>query len=85
MTVYNPIPVDGYRPQSQENINLVNYFKDSEEYLLRALDELQADPLIDKRWLAIGRTDIERGFMAIVRSIFKPERASVAQDTETEE
>lgn len=28
---------------------------------------------IDKRWLSIARTDLQKGFMALVRSIAKPE------------
>ncbi|MBC4892321.1 hypothetical protein H8L28_26810, partial [Klebsiella pneumoniae] len=28
--------------------------------------------LPDKRWLAIGKTDLQKGFMAVIRSIAKP-------------
>lgn len=28
---------------------------------------------IDGRWLAIGKTDLQKGFMALARSISKPE------------
>jgi hypothetical protein len=35
---------------------------------------------VDQRWLAIGRTHIEQGFMAINRSIFRPERVKLACD-----
>ncbi len=34
----------------------------------------QPEGTVDKRWLAIGRTAIEQGFMAVNRSIFKPGR-----------
>lgn len=27
----------------------------------------------DKRWVAIGKTDLQKGFMALIRSIAKPE------------
>ena len=30
-----------------------------------------------KRWLAIGRTHIEQGFMAINRAIFRPDRVEI--------
>jgi hypothetical protein len=71
----NPgLPVGGYRPQNDANVKLVNDNKSVEEYILRDLDKLAENPDVDKRWLAIGRTAIEQGFMAINRSIFKPSR-----------
>ena len=71
------LPVAGYRAQSQENVNLVNEMKRAEEATLRKLDEMKANPEIDQRWLAIGRTNLEQAFMAINRSVFKPGRCSL--------
>lgn len=68
------LPVQGYRAQSESNIQLVNENKIAEEKILRTIDSLMDNPEIDKRWLAIARTHIEQGFMALNRSIFKPER-----------
>lgn len=68
------LPVAGYQPQSDAAIKMVNANKLSEEMILRAFDALKDDPSIDQRWLAIGRTHIEQGFMAINRAIFKPSR-----------
>jgi len=76
------LPVAGYRPQTEEAVLLVNIMKGSEEKILRALDDLAARDDIDKRWLAIGRTAIEQGFMAVNRSIFRPARASLPGDAE---
>jgi len=76
------LPVAGYRPQTEEAVLLVNIMKGSEEKILRALDDLAARDDIDKRWLAIGRTAIEQGFMAVNRSIFRPTRASLPGDAE---
>lgn len=74
------LPVGGYRPQSAEAIAAVNSVKVYEETVLRILDAVAADPELkaDPRWFAIGRTQIEQGFMAINRSIFKPSRLSNA-------
>jgi hypothetical protein len=72
---YEGLPVAGYRPQSGDAVKLGNYNKIAEEVLLRRLDQLAENPEVDKRWLAIGRTAIEQGFMAINRAIFRPERA----------
>lgn len=52
----------------------VNDNKIMEERILRRLDAFALDPETDKRWLAIGRTKIEEAFMAINRSLFKPNR-----------
>ena len=75
------LPVAGYRPQDEGAISLVNINKKFEEGVLRILDSLANNPDIDKRWLSIGRTQIEQGFMAVNRAIFKPGRISLnAQD-----
>ncbi|WP_226781840.1 DUF7681 family protein [Oceaniglobus trochenteri] len=77
----NPgLPVSGYRPQSGENIALVECNKQIEEHLLRVIDQLGARSETDKRWLAIGRTQIEQGFMALNRSIFQPGRIELPGD-----
>lgn len=68
------LPVEGYKPQSQNNVDLVNYNKRLEEKVLRQIDFLQTVDFVDKRWLAIGKTQLEQAFMAINRSIFKPDR-----------
>jgi len=78
MTDHQPLPVQGYMPQSQAKVDLVNANKQAEEMGLRMLDALKANPDIDQRWLAIGRTDFERAWMAINRAIFKPDRAWLA-------
>lgn len=67
------LPVEGYRPQDGDRVALVNANKRIEEAVLRLLDRLAEDELVDRRWLAIGRTQIEQGFMAINRSVFKPQ------------
>jgi hypothetical protein len=77
------LPVSGYRPRSKGSVNLVNEFKALEEKVLRHLDDLKDDThevLPDQRWLAIGRTAIEQGFMAVNRSVFKPARVSLDGD-----
>lgn len=73
-TLHSPLPVAGYRPQSDAAIAIVNTNKVLEESVLQVLDLLAREPGIDKRWLAIGRTHIEQGFMAANRAIFQPGR-----------
>jgi hypothetical protein len=74
------LPVAGYRPQSTDKVDLVNANKTEEERVLRLLDHLATLPDTDKRWLAIGRTAIENGFMAVNRSVFRPARIPLAGD-----
>ena len=74
------LPVSGYRPQNDVAIARVNRAKQIEEEVLRLLDELGHDADVDKRWLAIGRTDIEKGFMTVNRSVFRPGRAVLKGD-----
>lgn len=83
MTQHSGLPVAGYRPQNDVALALVNANKRSEEALLRTLDELAARSDIDKRWLAIGRTAIEQGFMAVNRAIFQPERIALPSDVDS--
>lgn len=68
------LPVAGYRAQGADAVATVNRNKQAEEAVLRILDHLADDPEVDKRWLAIGRTQIEQGFMAVNRAVFRPER-----------
>lgn len=74
------LPVAGYRPQTSDKVETVNANKEAEEQVLRILDGLAGRPEVDKRWLAIGRTHIETGFMAVNRAVFQPGRVSLPGD-----
>lgn len=80
MSDYQSLPVHGYKAQSHDAVGQVNINKQMEEEVLRRLDGLKQVADIDQRWLAIGRTHIEEGFMAINRSIFKPGRVQLPSD-----
>lgn len=73
-------PVHGYKPISQLKLDMINKNKIVEEQSLRLLDDLSNLPDVDKRWLAIGRTSLEQAWMAINRSIFKPNRAQLPNE-----
>lgn len=68
-----PGKVAGYRPQSEEHIYLANRVKALENELGALVAELGERDDIDKRALALGRTNLQTGFMWTVRSIFQPE------------
>lgn len=76
------LPVAGYRPQSRERVDLVNANKAFEETLLCQLDTMQAAGAqeFDQRWLAVARTNLELGFMALNRAIFRPGRVKLPDD-----
>ena len=78
--MHNGLPVKGYQSQSDDAVNIVNLNKELEEVVLRQLDMLMEDPGIDQNWLAMGRAQIEQGFMAVNRSVFKPGRVRLADD-----
>lgn len=80
MADLTPLPVKGYQAQSTNNVALVNTNKELEEHSLRILDLLGAMEGVDKRWLAIGRAHMEQAWMAINRSIFKPQRIRLPGD-----
>lgn len=65
--------IKGYRDLSQEEIDMMNRIKSlgsDLDDLITALDNL---PDTDKRWVSIGKTDLQKGIMALVRSVAKPE------------
>lgn len=91
MTDHVGLPVAGYKPQSSERVDLVNSNKETEEGLLRVLDEMMkaegpqfgailGQPSFDRRWLAIARTHFEQGFMAMNRAVFQPARVKLPSD-----
>ena len=64
--------IKGYRDLSQEEIDLMNEGKVLAEQVGVYVAKLQADPGTDKRWVAIGRTDAQTAFMALIRSVAQP-------------
>ena len=74
------LPVAGYRSQPAAAVDQVNIHKVLEEQGLRELDRLAALPDVDQRWLALGRTHIEQGWMAVNRAVFKPDRAKLPNE-----
>lgn len=75
------LDVKGYKShQPAEAIDRVNANKEIEERVLRILDEYQGHMNVDQRWLAMGRTHIEQGFMFVNRAIFQPNRVELPED-----
>lgn len=67
--------ISGYRELNQQEIDLMNEVKEKAEELRVLVEKLEnpiADISPDQRWVAIGKTDLQTGCMALVRSIAKP-------------
>lgn len=65
--------IKGYRDLTQGEIDLMNEGKELAEQVGAWVEKL-GDTLsdADKRWVAIGKTHLQQGFMATIRSIAKP-------------
>lgn len=77
--------IKGYRDLTAEEIALMNEGKELAEkcgeYIakLRAFIPADDEPTdhtpggtLDQRWISIGATDLQRGFMAVIRGIAQP-------------
>ena len=72
--------IKGYRDLSQDEIDAMNQAKDLAatvgEFIakMEAQNSIAIGPRIDVdlRWLAIAKTDLQKGFMSLVRSIAQP-------------
>lgn len=65
--------IKGYRDLSQGEIDLMNKIKAMAVEVGALVEELDRKVWADKRWVEIGKTDLQTGFMALVRSVAKPE------------
>jgi uncharacterized Zn finger protein len=65
--------ISGYRELDQTEIDAMNQVKHMAASVGRLIDAMSSNPGIDQRWLAIGKTDLQKGFMSLTRSIAKPE------------
>ena len=64
--------IKGYRDLSQAEIDLMNKVKQKAEEVGILLEEMQANKDLDQRWVAIAKTDLQKGFMAAVRAVAQP-------------
>ena len=67
--------ITGYRTLSDAEVAAINEIKALAEQVGALVDSLGNRPVLnplDKRWLAIGKTELQQGFMALTRSIAQP-------------
>lgn len=65
--------ITGYRDLSQSEIDAMNSAKALGADIGAFVAQLEKNGSIDKRWLAIAKTDLQKGIMFLVRAIAKPE------------
>ena len=64
--------IKGYRDLSQEEIDLMNEAKSLAVQVGDLVAKIQATPLTDMRWASIGQTDLQKGFMSLIRAVAQP-------------
>lgn len=61
--------ITGHRQLSQAEIDNINNSKAFANQVGEFIETLEKSNDVDKRWLAIAKTDLQKGFMSLVRSI----------------
>ena len=64
--------IKGYRDLSQDEIDLMNEGKELSVKVGEYIDKLQAKASLDQRWIAEGKTDLQKGFMSAIIGIAQP-------------
>jgi hypothetical protein len=82
MDTFQQPKITGYRQLSEEEVALMNEGKALAEqcgaYIAklrsttRPVEGVGVDPAFDLRWVSIGATQIQQGFMAVIRGIAQP-------------
>jgi hypothetical protein len=65
--------ITGYRQLTENDALLINKIKELAVQAGDLVQELKAQGgALDQRWVSIGTTDLQTGFMALVRSVAQP-------------
>lgn len=64
--------IKGYRELSSVEIERMNKIKQLASLVGELVETLEQDNTTDKRWLEIGKTDLQKGFMSMTRSVAQP-------------
>lgn len=87
METFTQPKITGYRQLSEEEVALMNEGKALAEQCGAYIAKLRQHPDVtrnqapndgttpqplDQRWISIGATDLQRGFMAVIRGIAQP-------------
>lgn len=69
--------ITGYRHLNDGEVKAINDIKALANEVGALVEELATDQFalgkgVDKRWLAIAKTELQQGFMALVRAVAQP-------------
>jgi len=64
--------ITGYTELTQEQIDLMNEVKAISKATGKIVEKLRGSN-VDVRWVDIGASDLQKGFMSITRSVAKPD------------
>lgn len=64
--------IKGYRDLSQAEIDAMNEGKALAEQVAAWIEKLQQDQSLDQRSVALGKTNLQQGFMWAIRGIAQP-------------
>ena len=64
--------IKGYRELSEAEIEIMNRIKEKGAEVGELLEWLSVAD-VDGRWVSIGRTHLQQGFMALTRAVAKPD------------
>ena len=65
--------IKGYRELNQDEIDVMNEVKAMGIKLSELVEKLENNKDLDQRWIESGKTDLQKGLMALTRSIARPE------------
>lgn len=68
--------IKGYKELDQAQIDLMNKIKTKAAevgVLVDELKDLRVNSALDQRWVSIGATNLQQGFMALTRAVTKPD------------
>lgn len=63
----------GYRELTQKDVDFINQLKNVAEDVGYWVDRVKEYPDVDQRWASIAATDLQKGFMFLIRAVAKPE------------
>ena len=65
--------IKGYRDLTEVEIGAMNDCKQVAVEVGILCDKVAQMAGVDQRWVAIGKTDLQKGFMSLIRGIARPE------------
>lgn len=72
METFEQPKITGYRQLNEAEAKLMNEIKNKAVEIGELVYKLKDNAGLDQRWVAIGMTDLQKGFMALVRAIARP-------------